>query len=49
MPNGKFLLAAHQDTHDIFVFAIDQKTGALTPTGGKIEVPSPVCLVFAKP
>jgi len=48
-PNGKFLLAAHQDTDDIFVFAIDAETGALTPTGVKVEVPSPVCLVFAKP
>ncbi|MCF6286467.1 MAG: lactonase family protein [Candidatus Hydrogenedentes bacterium] len=48
-PNGKFLLAAHQDTHDIFVFAIDQQTGALTPTGAKVEVSTPVCLVFAKP
>jgi 6-phosphogluconolactonase len=47
-PNGKFLLTAHQDTHDIFVFSIDPETGALTPTGGKVEVPTPVCLVFAK-
>lgn len=47
-PNGKFLLAAHQDTNDIFVFSIDPETGALTPTGKKVDVPTPVCLVFSK-
>ena len=46
--NGAFLLVAHQDTHDIFVFRINQETGELTPTEGKVTVPSPVCLVFAK-
>lgn len=45
-PTGKYLLAANQDTNDIFVFRIDQETGALTPTGQRIEVGSPVCLVF---
>lgn len=48
-PSGKFLLAANQNSNDIFVFNIDQETGALTPTGTRIEVPSPVCLVFARP
>lgn len=47
-PAGKFLLAANQKSNDIFVFRIDQKTGALTPTGQRIEVPSPVCLVFTE-
>lgn len=47
-PEGKFLLAANQKTNDIFVFRIAPETGALTPTGQRIEVPSPVCLVFAK-
>jgi 6-phosphogluconolactonase len=48
-PSGKFLLAANQNSNDIFVFSIDQETGALTPTGARIEVPAPVCLVFAMP
>lgn len=48
-PSGHFLLAANQNSNDIFVFSIDQETGALTPTGTRVEVPSPVCLVFAKP
>jgi len=47
-PTGKYLLAANQDTNDIFVFRIDQDTGALTPTGQRIEVGSPVCLVFRR-
>ena len=47
-PDGRFLLTAHQDTNDIFVFSIDTETGTLTATGAKVEVPSPVCLVFAK-
>jgi 6-phosphogluconolactonase len=47
-PSGKFLLAANQNSNDIFVFTIDQETGTLTPTGARIEVPAPVCLVFAK-
>ena len=48
-PSGRFLLAANQNSNDIFVFSIDQETGALTPTDTRIEVPAPVCLVFARP
>ncbi|WP_264564993.1 lactonase family protein [Flavobacterium sp. N3904] len=47
-PTGKFLLVAHQYTSDIIIFKIDKLTGALTDTGKKIELCSPVCLVFAK-
>jgi 6-phosphogluconolactonase (cycloisomerase 2 family) len=28
------------------VFKIDQKTGALTPTGDAIQLASPVCVAF---
>jgi 6-phosphogluconolactonase len=42
--NGKFLLAANQKSNSIQVFAIDPRTGALTPTEHRIEVPTPVCL-----
>lgn len=48
-PSGEFLLAANQNSNDLFVFRIDPATGALTPIGTRIEVPAPVCLVFAKP
>ncbi len=45
-PTGRWLLAANQDTNDIFVFRIDQKTGALTPTGQRVQVSQPVCVLF---
>ena len=48
-PTGNYLLAANQNSNDIFVFKIDGQTGTLTPTGARIEIPAPVCLVFAKP
>lgn len=48
-PSGQYLLAANQNSNDIFVFEINPETGALTPTGHKVELPSPVCLVFRKP
>jgi 6-phosphogluconolactonase len=45
-PSGKFLLAENQDSGTVVVFKIDSKTGKLTPTGEKVEVPSPVAAVF---
>ena len=45
-PSGKWLLAAHQNSDNIVVFAIDRKTGRLTPTGQQIEVASCVCIKF---
>jgi len=45
-PTGHFLLVAHQYSNDIVVFKRDKKTGSLTPTGNKIDLCSPVCLVF---
>jgi 6-phosphogluconolactonase len=45
-PTGKWLIAANQDSGTMFVFRIDQKTGKLTPTGQKVTVPAPVCVVF---
>ena len=46
-PTGKFLLAANQESNDIVVFRIDSTTGALSPTGDTVEVPAPVCIIFA--
>jgi 6-phosphogluconolactonase len=43
-PTGTFLLAANQGTDSIVVFRIDAKTGKLTPTGHKADVPTPVCV-----
>lgn len=45
-PSGQFLLAANQKTDSVIVFRIDQTTGALTPTGSKIDVAAPVCIRF---
>ncbi|PWA09328.1 lactonase family protein [Flavobacterium laiguense] len=46
-PTGKFLLVAHQYTNDIVVFKIHKRKGTLTDTGKKIDLCSPVCLVFS--
>jgi 6-phosphogluconolactonase len=45
-PTGRYILAANQDSDSIVVLAIDPKTGTLTPTGTKVEVPKPVCVKF---
>ncbi len=45
-PRGKYLLAANQSTDSIVVFEVDQSTGALSATGARIEVPTPVCVLF---
>lgn len=45
-PAGRFLLAANQDSDSIVVFRIDPATGALAPTGQKVEAPKPVCVKF---
>ena len=46
-PTGNFLLVGCQNSDRITVFAIDGETGALTPHGEPLAVPSPVCLLFA--
>ena len=48
-PAGRWLLAENQDSNSIVVFALDAKTGRLSPTGQTVEVGSPVCAVFASP
>lgn len=45
-PSGNFLLVAHQYTNNVVIFKRDKDTGLLTDTGKKIELCSPVCLVF---
>lgn len=47
-PSGNFLLVAHQYTNDIVIFKRNKTTGAITDTGKKIALCSPVCLVFTK-
>jgi 6-phosphogluconolactonase len=45
-PSGRWLLVANQRSNSIVAFARDDKSGHLTPTRQRIEVPSPVCLRF---
>ena len=45
-PSGRWLLAANQRSNSVVVFARDEKTGRLTSTRQRIELPSPVCLRF---
>lgn len=47
-PTGTFLFAENQNSNNIVIFRIDGKTGRLTPTGEKIDVPSPVDVKFLK-
>ena len=45
-PSGNFLLVGHQYTNNVVIFKRDKKSGKLTDSGKRIEVGSPVCLVF---
>jgi 6-phosphogluconolactonase len=45
-PAGSYLIAGNQDTNSLVVFRIDAKTGHLTPTGQKVDVAAPVCVIF---
>ncbi len=45
-PDGQYVFVAHQESDTIVLFKRDAKTGKLTVTDKKIEVGSPVCLVF---
>jgi 6-phosphogluconolactonase len=45
-PSGAWLLAANQNSDDIVIFRVDQKTGRLTPTGQVVQLSAPVCVVF---
>jgi 6-phosphogluconolactonase len=47
-PSGKFLLVAHQYTNDVVIFKRNINTGSLTDTGKRINLCSPVCLIFTK-
>jgi 6-phosphogluconolactonase len=47
-PSGAYLLVGNQRSDSVVVFRIDQKSGRLTPTGQKVEVGSPVSVVFVR-
>jgi 6-phosphogluconolactonase len=45
-PTGRWLLAANQESNNIQIFRVDQKTGVLSPTSNISGIISPVCVVF---
>jgi 6-phosphogluconolactonase len=47
-PTGNYLLVGHQYTNDVIIFKRDKTTGKLTDTGKRIELCSPVGLIFTK-
>ncbi|MBI5095254.1 MAG: lactonase family protein [Candidatus Hydrogenedentes bacterium] len=48
-PSGKYLLAANQGSGDIILFKIDPNNGALQSANQRVRVPSPACVIFARP
>lgn len=43
-PDGKYVLAANQNSGTIAILRVDLQTGALTPNGNIVNVPTPVCV-----
>ena len=46
-PSGRWVLAANQNSDEIVVFSLNPETGGLAETGARVQVPSPVCILFA--
>lgn len=46
-PDGRWLIAAHQDSNNLTAFRVDPDTGRLTSTPAQAELPAPVCVLFA--
>jgi 6-phosphogluconolactonase len=45
-PSGKWLLAENQDSDNIVIFKIDEKSGHLTASGQQVHISSPTCIEF---
>jgi 6-phosphogluconolactonase len=45
-PNGNYLLAANEKSNEVVALKIDSDSGALIPTGSRIELHSPTCIQF---
>lgn len=48
-PTGQWLLVANQNAANVGIYRIDQSNGVLKPTGDKIELGKPVCILFVQP
>jgi 6-phosphogluconolactonase len=46
-PDGTLLLSANQRGDSVTVFRIDPRTGIPEPTGARLSVPAPTCLVMS--
>lgn len=46
-PDGRLLLAAHQDNDRLVSFWVDTEDGRLEPTGEGLELHQPVCILMA--
>jgi 6-phosphogluconolactonase len=47
-PTGTLLFVGNENSNNIVIFRIDQKTGRLTPTGQVLDANAPACLKFLK-
>lgn len=45
-PDGTLLLSANQRGNSVTVFRIDPRTGIPEPTGARLSVPAPTCLIL---
>jgi len=45
-PTGDYLICANQTDNSLTVYRVDPETGMLTPTGSRIEVGRPICVVM---
>lgn len=45
-PSGKWLLAENQDSDNIVIFKIDEKSGHLAAIGQQVQISSPTCIEF---
>lgn len=45
-PNGRYLLCACRDSHEVQIYAIDPTTGLLSPTPHSIQMSQPVFVTF---
>ena len=46
-PTGSQLIVANQRSDSVVGFRIDPATGRLSESGSRVEIPTPVCLLFA--
>jgi 6-phosphogluconolactonase len=45
-PSGRWLVAAHQNSNDLSVFAVDAESGELKDTGHRLNTGTPVSVLF---